>query len=131
MSEDLTKRLSPSDKEEILTAISNLDTRISNLDTRINNLDARLGSLEQKVDERLHDTRPMWHKFEADMTQVQAGLERLEKGQGELSGHILDLGRIVREVNRDQIVINDVVRKIQFDFHTIDERLYRLEVKRN
>ena len=131
MSEDLTKRLSPSDKDEILTAIKNLDTRINNLDTRF-------GSLEQKVDERLYDTRPMWHKFDADMTQVQAGLERLEtgleeleKGQGELRGHILDLSRTVRDVNRDQIMINDVVRKIQLDFHTIDERLHRLEVNRN
>ena len=124
MSEDLTRKLSPSDKDEILTAIKNLDTRINNLDTR-------LGSLEQKVDERLHDTRPMWHKLEVDITQVQAGLERLEKGQGELRGYILDLSRTVRDVNRDQIVINDVVRKIQLDFHTIDERLHRLEVNRN
>jgi hypothetical protein len=28
-------------------------------------------------------------------------------------------------------VINDVARKIQLDFHTIDERLHRLEVNRN
>ena len=124
MSEDLTKRLSTSDKDEILTAIKNLDTRINSLDTR-------LGSLEQKVDERLHDTRPMWHKLEADITHLQAGLERLEKGQGELRGHILDLSRVIRDVNRDQIMINDVVRKIQLDFHTIDERLHRLEVNRN
>ena len=130
MSEDLTKKLAPSDKDEILTAIKNLDSRINNLDTRLGSLDTRFGSLEQKVDERLYDTRPMWHKLEADITQLQAGVERLEKGQGELQGHILDLSRIVRDVNRDQIVINDAVRKIQLDFHIIDERLHRLEVNR-
>lgn len=130
MSEDLTKRLSPADKDEILTAIKNLDSHINNVDTRLGSLDTRLGSLEQKVDERLYDTRPMWHKLEEDITQLQGGVERLERGQGELRDHILDLGRIVRDVNRDQIVINDVVRKIQLDFHTIDERLHRLEVNR-
>lgn len=124
MSEDLTKKLPVSDRDAILTAI--------------NNIDNRLQRLEQRVEERLYDTRPIWKKVEDDIAQLQAGVERLEtgverleKGQGELRGHILDLSRAVRDVNRDQIVINDVVRKIQLDFHTIDERLHRLEVNRN
>ena len=117
MSEDLTKKLSVADKDEILTAINNLDTR--------------LVRLEQKVDERLHDKRPMWHRVVADVGQIQSGVERLEKGQGELRGHILELSSAIREVSRDQILINDVARRIQLDFHTIDERLHRLEIKRN
>ena len=116
MSEDLTKKLPASDGNAILTAIKKMDDRLQNL--------------EQKVEERLHDTRPIWKKVENDIAQLQASVERLEKGQGELRDHILDLGRAVRDVNRDQIVINDVVRKIQLDFHTIDERLHRLEVNR-
>jgi len=124
MSEDLTKKLPISDRDAILTAIKNMDDRLQRL--------------EQRVEERLHDTRPIWHRVGDDITQLQAGVERLEtgferleKGQGELRGHILDLSRVVRDVNRDQIVINDVVRKLQLDFHTIDERLHRLEVNRN
>jgi hypothetical protein len=135
MSEDLTKRLSPSDKHEILTAIKNLESyvrgSIDNLQTWVGGIDARLKRLEQRVEERLHDTRPIWHKVVDDIGQLQAGVERLEQGQGELRGHILELSRVVREVNRDQIVINDVARKIQLDFHTIEERLHRLEVNRN
>jgi chromosome segregation ATPase len=133
MSEDLTKRLS--DKDEILTVIKNLESyvrsSIDNLQTSVGSIDARLTRLEQRVEERLHDTRPMWHRVVADIAQLQASVERLEKGQGELRGHILDLSRAVRDVNRDQIVINDVARKIQLDFHTIDECLHRLEVNRN
>jgi len=109
MSEDLTKRLPANDKDEILTAIKTIDER--------------LGRLEQKVDERLYDTRPMWHRVGDDLAQVQASLERLEQGQGELRS-------AVRDVNRDQIVINDVARRIQLDFHAIDERLHRLEIDR-
>lgn len=115
MSEDLTKKL-PTDKDEILSAIRNLDER--------------LGRLELKVEERLHDTRPIWHRVVADVTQVQAGVERLEKGQGDLRTFILELNSAVRDVNRDQIMINDVARQIQLDFHTIDGRLHRLEVNR-
>ena len=116
MSEDLTKRLPPSDKDEILTAIKNLDTRLS--------------SLEQKVDERLHDTRPMWNRVVDDVRQVNASLERLETSVERLEAGQEELRKIIREVNRDQIVINEAVRKIQLDFHTIDERLHRLEVDR-
>ena len=76
-------------------------------------------------------TRPIWHKVESDIAELQKGVQRLEKGQEELRSHILDLSRAVRDVNRDQIVINDVARKLQLDFHTIDERLHRLEVNRN
>ena len=123
MSEDLTKKLPVSDGAAILTAIRNMDERLQRL--------------EQRVEERLHDTRPMWNRVADDIVQLQASVERLEtsvdrleKGQGELRDHILELGRAVRDVNRDQIVINDVARKIQLDFHTIDERLHRLEVNR-
>jgi DNA anti-recombination protein RmuC len=116
MSEDLTKKQPISDGGAILTAIKKIDDRLQRL--------------EQRVEERLHDTRPMWNRVADDILQLQGsverletGVERLEKGQGELRDHM-------REVNRDQIVINDVVRKIQLDFHTIDERLHRLEVNR-
>ena len=117
MSEDLTKKLSASDRDAILTAIKGIDDRLQRL--------------EQRVEERLHDTRPIWHRVIDDISQLRAGVERLETGQAELRGHILDLSKTVRDVNRDQIVINDVVRKIQLDFHMIDERLHRLEVNRN
>ena|ERR1700741_4812585 len=110
MSEDLTKKLSVSDRDAILTAIKSIDDRLQRL--------------EQRVEERLHDTRPIWHRVVDDISQLRAGVERLENGQAELS-------KTVRDVNRDQIVINDVVRKIQLDFHMIEERLHRLEVNRN
>src|ERR1051325_3894519 len=115
MSEDLTKKLSGSDRDEILAVIKNLESyirsSIDSLQTSVGGIDARLSRLEQRVEERLHDTRPIWHRVVADIAQLQASVERLEKGQGELRGHILDLSRAVRDVNRDQIVINDVARR--------------------
>lgn len=134
MSEDLTKKLPQSDSEKInliLITIQNLEGRFDtlegrfgNLEVRVEHVDSRLEGLEQKVEQRLHDTRPIWHKLVADIAQLQAG-------QDVMQTQIQQLNNTVSNVSRDQIVINEVIRKIQLDFHTIDERLRRLELNRN
>ena len=111
MSEDFTQKLPKNAHDsEILTAINKLEKKVDNL--------------EKKVDERLHDTRPIWHRVVADIAQLQAGQQRLEEGQ-------LAMRAELSNVSRDQIVINDSIRKIHLDFHTIDDRLRRLELNRN
>lgn len=132
MSGDLTQKL-PKDRQdcEILTAIKDLDAHVTNIDDR-------LQSLEMKVDERLHDTRRIWHKVVADIGEIKSGQKRLEEGQKHLEEGqqalrlgIIELHGTVRDVNRDQIVINDVARRLQLDFHNIDERLHKLIINRN
>lgn len=132
VSEDFTQKLPKNGTDsEILTAIKDLDTHVTKIDTR-------LQSLEKKVDERLHDTRPIWQKVVADIAELQSGQKRLEEGQKHLEEGqqalrmgISELHTTVRDVNRDQIVINDVVRRLQLDFHNIDERLHNLIINRN
>ena len=128
MSEDLTKKLSNGDCDKrILTAVQNLDTHIRSsfdqLVSWIGSVDSRLKQLGQKVEERLHDTRPIWHKVVADIAQLQTG-------QDAMRSEMQEVNNIVRAVNRDQIVINDAVRRIQLDFHNLDERLHKL-IKNN
>jgi len=126
MSEDLTKKLPQSDNEIlllILTITRNLEAGFDKLEPRIQNIDSRLQALEQKVEERLHDTRPIWHKVVADIAQLQTGQDRLEKGLSELTS-------TVREVSRDQIVINDSLRRIQLDLRNFDERLHKCEASK-
>ena len=144
MSDDLTDKL-PKRNGEILTAIKNLDEHVGKIDSRLQNLELKVDGLEQKVDglekkvdERLHDTRPIWHKVVAEIGELQVGQTKLEVGQARLEDsqlamrdQIRELDSAVRSVNRDQIVINDVVRRIQLDFHTFDERLQRFINKRN
>jgi len=125
MSEDLTQKLPKNGNDsEILTAIKDLDTHV----TRIDN---RLQSLEKKVDERLHDTRPIWHKVVADIAELQAGQKRLEEGQQAIRSDIADVNSSVNFVKGDQLVINDAVRRMQLDFLTINEWLHKLTVNRN
>jgi seryl-tRNA synthetase len=131
MSEDLTQKLPQSDRDAILAAIHNLETRVGSIDSRLQGVEQKLGHLEQTVEERLHDTRPIWHRVVADIGELKAGQQRLEKGQEAMRADLSELNTAVRNVNRDQIVINDVIRKIQLDFHIIDERLHRLIVNSN
>jgi flagellar biosynthesis chaperone FliJ len=77
MSEDFTQKLPKNENDEILTAIKDLDTHVTKIDNR-------LQSLEKKVDERLHDTRPIWHKVVSDIAELQSGQKRLEDGQKRL-----------------------------------------------
>jgi len=117
MSEDFTQKLPKNGNEEILTAIKDLDTHVTKID-------GRLERLEKKVEERLHDTRPIWHRVVADIAQLQAGQQRLEEGQ-------LAMRAELSNISRDHIVINDSIRKMQLDFHTMNDRLCRLEINRN
>lgn len=148
MSEDLTKKLPKTDSEklnQILTTTQNLEGRFDklesrfdklegrfeNLETRVYGVDTRLGQIEETVDKRLHDTRPIWQKVVADIAQLQAGQERLEQGQSVIREQLVDMSSRVRDVNRDQIVINESLRRIQMDLRTIDERLYKIELNRS
>ena len=131
MSEDLTNKLPQSDRDAILTAIHNLETRVGSIDSRMQGVEQKVEHLEQMVQQRLHDTRPIWHRLVADIGELQAGQQRLEKGQEAMRADLSELNTTVRNVNRDQIVINDVIRKIQLDFHTMNDRLCRLELDRS
>ena|SRR6201988_1162798 len=159
MSEDLTNKLPVKTNSEILTAIKNLDDhvgrvgsrlerleqkvdglekkvvglekKVDGLEKKVDGLEKKVDGLEKKVDERLHDTRPIWHKVVADIGELQASQKRLQESQSAMRVQISDLDSVVRTVNRDQIVINDVIRRIQLDFHTIDDKLHKLTVTHN
>src|SRR6185295_8718082 len=110
MSEDLTQKLPTNGNDnEILTAIKDLEKKVD--------------GLEKKVDERLHDTRPIWHKVVADIGELQSGQKRLEEGQQAIHSDIKDINSTVDYVKRDQRVINDAVRRMQLDFLTVNEWL--------
>ena len=127
MSEDLTKKLPKSDRDAILEAIRNLESyvrsSIDNLVTWVGSINTRLSALDEKVEQRLYDTRPIWHKVEADVGQLQSG-------QDALNSQVLKLTNSVQDIRRDQSVFNDAIHKINGDLHVTNDRLHRLEVDR-
>ena len=127
MNEDLTQKLPKSDKDAILEAIKNLESyvrsSIDNLVTWVGSINSKLSALDEKVEKRLYDTRPIWHKVVADVGQLQSG-------QDVLNSQVLKLTNSVQDIRRDQSVFNDAIHKTNEDLHGINDRLHRLEVDR-
>ncbi|HLL77315.1 MAG TPA: hypothetical protein VK421_18825 [Pyrinomonadaceae bacterium] len=91
MSEDLTQNLPPrSFGERVLAELSamrqenaarfdSLDTRVASLGDWMTALEGRVTSLEEKVDARLHDTRPMWEAVQQRLTGIEKELSSLHR----------------------------------------------------
>jgi chromosome segregation ATPase len=74
--------------------------------SRFDSLDARLTALEEKVDVRLHETRPIW----------EAILSRLDNIDGE-----------IKTVNRRVRILHDDILRAREDQEDLRERVTKLE----
>jgi chromosome segregation ATPase len=107
MSEDLTKKLPKGD---------------DNVAFILQNIDSRLQSLEQKVEERLHDTRPIWQKVVDDIAVLQ-------EGQAQLQSDMRDVKISVREVVRSIGVVYETAIRIQAECRDLNHRILDIELE--
>jgi DNA repair ATPase RecN len=118
MSEDLTKKLPKGDDNVALI---------------LQNIDSRLLSLEQRVEERLHDTRPIWQKVVADIAQLQAGQTQLQESQQRIaetmSLEFREIKTSIRDLFRRFSMVNDTLATIQIDYRDIYDRVRGLEIQ--
>ena len=119
MSEDITGRLpdQPNSYEELIRLVQSVRTE--------------LAELKQTVEARLHDTRPIWEKVQADIGQIQEGQQRLEVGQKRLEEKLealRDETRTgLRNLKRDFGILNDTFMEVRGEYRDLDRRVYRLE----
>jgi tetrahydromethanopterin S-methyltransferase subunit G len=73
MSEEQTERFEGSTPFEIRVL-----RELSNINQRLNGLEGRLTSLEEKVDARLHDTRPIWESVLSRLDSIEARLDSMD-----------------------------------------------------
>ena len=106
MSEDLTKKLPTSDSDKLNSILTSVRT-----------LEDRMQRLEQKVDERLHDTRPIWEKVIADIAQLQKGVHEIKTFQ--------------RDNLRRMSIFHDTLISMQADYRDIYDRVRGLEENNN
>ena len=106
MSEDLTKKLPTSDSDKLTSIL-----------TTVRNLETRLAALEQKVEEKLHDTRPIWQKVVTDIAEVRAEVHDIRTSQ--------------RDGLRRMSVFHDTLITMQADYRDIYDRVRGLEINRN
>ena len=130
MNEDITRRLP--DQPDSLAEVIRL----------LQSFRSELTELNQKVDARLHDTRPIWEKVQADIGQLQEGQQRLEQGQQRLEQGLEafqqrfeeklealrdDTRTGLRNLKRDFGILNDTFMEVRGEYRDLDRRVYRLE----
>ena len=106
MSEDLTKKLPPSDSEKLTLILSRLD------------------KVEETLEERLYDTRPIWQKVVADIAHLQEGQDVLQVDVGEIK-------KSMRDVYYRFDVLNHTMLAIRADQRDIYDRVRALEANSN
>ncbi|HYN84424.1 MAG TPA: hypothetical protein VER32_04180 [Pyrinomonadaceae bacterium] len=79
MSEQTTQSLNGGDSFEtrVLAEFVNLNNRMTSFEARLGSIDARLTALGEKVETRLHDTRPIWEAVLERLEKVETRLEKV------------------------------------------------------
>ena len=119
MSEDITRQLpdQPDGSAELLRLVQSVR--------------AELAELKQTVEARLHDTRPIWEKVQADIAQLQEGQQRLETSQKGLEEKLEalrdDMRTGFRNLKRQFGILNDTFLEVRADYKDLDKRVYQLE----
>ena len=93
-SDDLTKDLPTEDKLESLISL------VRNLASDVSEIKSRLGALEDKVDKRLHDTRPIWEAVQSQLAQMSESLSDINHKITILHGDVLQVRTDQRKTNQ-------------------------------
>ncbi|MFL6255000.1 MAG: hypothetical protein ACJ74T_08245 [Pyrinomonadaceae bacterium] len=101
MSEDTTQNLPGGDMGEVLSILRSMNTRLT--------------ALEEKVERRLHDTRPIWEQVLTRLTAVEERLTKVEERLGKLEDELFWFGRNFRNWTRE-------LSKLQEKYEDLEER---------
>jgi chromosome segregation ATPase len=115
--------------------------RLDELFQMVKAIRLELADLKQAVDARLYDTRPIWEKVQADVSQLQegqqhlaAGQQRFEERQQRFEERIEALRDEMRtgfrDLKRQFSVLNDTFLEVRADYKDLDKRVYHLESPR-
>ena len=100
-------------ERRVMTRFDAFDARLDSFEARLNSFDARLASLEDKVESRLHDTRPVW----------EAVLARLDKVEGEIK----TIRRTLRAFHQDILRVREEHEEMRDDVDGLLGRVEKLE----
>jgi chromosome segregation ATPase len=113
-------------EERVFARFDSLDARIdrfeSRVEAKVDALDGRLTTLEEKVDSRLRETRPIWEAVQTHLENVEARLESVENGLGELKKEVKAVADGVMLLHEDNL-------RIRIDQRDLRERVTKLEAR--
>ena len=100
---------------------------------RLDSMDSRLSALEDKVDRRLHDTRPIWEQVLVRLDAVEGQLVsfggRLDDFGGRLDDFGSELRSGLRSFERQVGRLAEDVLKVRADQRGLEDRMDKLESK--
>ncbi|HEX7314938.1 MAG TPA: hypothetical protein VF297_13505 [Pyrinomonadaceae bacterium] len=117
MSEDTTQQL-PND------ALSQILARFDSMDARFDSLETRLTTLEDKVEQRLHDTRPIWEQVLTRLTAVEERLTKVETRLKKVEDEVFWLRRKFNNWTGD-------VALLQEKYNDLEERFEEAHPRRS
>lgn len=89
--DDTTKQLPTEDK------LDSLITLVHQLADSVKHIESRLESLEQKVDARLHETRPIWEGVLARLENIEISVDKVQAVVYESRADLRELKRELKE----------------------------------
>ena len=89
--DDTTKNLPTEDK------LDSLITLAHQLADSVKNIESRLESLEQKIDARLHETRPIWEGVLARLENIEISVDKVQAVVFESRADLRELKRELKE----------------------------------
>ncbi len=132
MSEENTTDLTQDEKLDLLLA------EIREVKATVGNLDTRLTALETKVEDRLHDTRPLWQRVQQQIQDLTTQVQDLKTQVQDLKTEVQDLKiesnarfesieKELRHMNRRFEVFSMDTMKMRADIRDFDVRLAEVE----
>lgn len=117
--------------------LANMENKIVGFATEITHLNEKFDSLDQKVESRLHDTKPIWEavlkrldSIESDIATIKENQQKSDKIAEEFRQEVVNrfhqLGKDVSLYRKYAIVDNAQLAK---DIISIEERLEKIESK--
>ncbi len=85
-------------EERVFARFDALDARFSSLEEKAESLNTRLSGLEEKVDRRLHDTRPIWENVQTELRRINSKLDQVIADLFETRANQTSLNRRVDEI---------------------------------
>ena len=124
MSEELTQPL-PQEGVRLILA------RLDSIDSRLDNVEGRLSALEDKVERRLHDTRPIWEQVLVRLDAVEGQLVSFGGRMGGFGKRLDDFGSelrsSLRSFERQVGRLAEDVLKVRADQRGLEDRMDKLE----
>jgi uncharacterized protein (UPF0335 family) len=134
MRDENTKDLTQDEKLNLILAkVSSIEAEMSGMKsdiievksdtTGLTGLYHRLASLDAKVDERLHDTRPMWQAIHAQTEMLVERMGRIENSNLRVEEQLKVIHHQLEELTLDVMEVRAVKRELKKRVAALEQQL--------